>query len=213
MLRILCFLSVLTSSLCECLADQPILLVTPQGVWQADVTNGVPGPFKEANFAVVIQGFDVGGGGGNSPIPKPPTPTDPLVVQVSKVSISLANKEEATAAAALVNSLSKAGLKDKELIEAMLLTSGIVDTQLKSGTRIRSWCESVSKITKDPKVLIEGLVLAWGVDINVLNAIESSRQDIPPTPEEQEALAAFDIAAILAIIKMVISLLQQLGII
>lgn len=193
--------------------DQPILLVTPKGAWQITVTDGVPGAVTPANFTVIVQGF--GNGGGTTPNPPTPDNSDPVVTQVASLSAApaLLNKAEGTAAAALVNSLSKMGLAGKDLKDALLQAAPIIDLQLKSGKRLSDWAKAVTTVTIDPGRIIAGLTKAWDIDPTVLSAIHSAALREELTAEQKAASESFDITAIFTIIQMIIQLLQSLGII
>lgn len=191
--------------------DQPLLIVTPQGAWKIDMVGGVPQPpVQFQDYAIIVQGFGEGDGGGGDP---PPPVGDPVVKQIAALSVApaLQSKAEATAAAAFVNSLSKAGLSGAKLTEAMLMTAGMIDAQLKSGNRIQDWSIAVTKVSSDPAKLIAGLVASWQVDINVLGAIQAGVTGEQLTAAQMDAQEAFDIAAILQIIMMIIEFLRTIG--
>lgn len=195
------------------LADRPILLVTPNGVYQTDVVNGVPGAWKPAAFDVIVQGF--GNGGGTTPIPPgnggndTPDPTDPTVSTIANLAKALLkDKTEATAVAAVLDSLVKNGLSGTDLKESIELSAPIVDSSLKAEGRVTKFFTEALKITDDGAKLISGVRAAWGVEAETIATIRTAAaSDGPPTGR------AIDFAAIIAIIQTIISILQRLGVI
>jgi hypothetical protein len=195
---------------CTAVADRPILLVTPQGVYQAEVVNGVPGQWKPMAIDVIVQGFI------NTPSPPdtPNTPpTDPQILKIAELAkTGLKDKAEATAVAALVDSLDKLGLSDTKLKEALEMAAPIADSSMQSAGRITKFVKSAVVVTTDASKLKAGIVSAWGVEQSTLDAVHSAAQR--PTGEALPAEAeALDIVAIIALIQMIIQLLQNLGII
>lgn len=190
-------------------ADRPILLVTPQGVWLSTVTNGVPGPFVAMPYDVIVQG-------GIAPTPGPgstpvPDTTDPVVTQVKSISnAELKDQKEATAVAAIVNSLAKMGLGGSNFKQALEMSAPIADTSLQAGGRINKWTKAVLAVTSDPTKIAAGLTAAFNVNSAALAAIHSSATDQTGAAVSEEAL---DFIAIIEIIKMIIALLKSLGIV
>jgi hypothetical protein len=190
-------------------ADRPILLITPQGVWQSTVTNGVPGPFVAMPYDVIVQG---GNAPDTGPGPAPvPDATDPVVAQVKAISkTELKDQKEATAVAAIVNSLSKMGLTGSNFKQALEMSAPIADTSLQAGGRITKWAKAVLAVTSDPAKMAAGLASAFDVNSATLAAIHSSALDETGAAVSEEAL---DFVAIIEIIKMIIALLKSLGIV
>lgn len=212
MLRMFAILALMVSGLTSSLsaADRPILLITPQGVWQSTVTNGVPGPFVAMPYDVIVQGA-----GSGTPIPPGtgpvPEPTDPIVAQIKSISASeLKDQKEATAVAAIVNSLSKMGLSGANFRQALEMSAPIADTSLQAGGRITKWAKAAISVTSDPAKLVAGLNAAFGVSSAALEAIHSSAVDETGAAVSEPAL---DFLAIIEIIKMIIALLKSLGIV
>ncbi len=192
--------------------DRPVLLVTPQGAWRLDITAGVPQNPIQLEVTVIVQGFGDGGGGTN-PIPPIPDPTISTAVEkVAAASTILKDKSEAIAVAALFNSLSKAGLTGEQLKQAVVVAAPIVDSQLKSGDRVKTLVGAIVKITTDPAVVIAGLSKQWGISPDILGAIDASATGRKLSATEFDAAEAFDFAAILQIIMAIIQLLRDLGI-
>jgi len=205
------FTSLLLALLCSAtaLADRPIILVTPQGVWMAEVKNGIPGPFTSQNFDVIVQGFST------TPIPIPdprPPVEDPIVKQIAELSAAptLKDKTEATAVAAVVNSLSKVGLSGNDFKEALEMAAPIVDASLSSNGRIVSWVKRALTITAIPDKLKAGLKQAWNIDDSTLGLIDIAAESPKDAAVPEEAL---EWVQIIQIIQMIIQLLQNLGII
>lgn len=193
--------------------DRPIVLVTPSGVWQSIVTGGIPGPFVAMPYDVIVQG---GGGPVSSP-PVPPVvtppvtpPEDAVVQQIKTLSLALKDQREATAVAALVNSLSKMGLTGANFKQALEMAAPIADTSMQTGGRIAKWAKSATAITTDPVKLIAGLNAAYTVSPATLDTIHQAAQSEPGAAVSEEAL---DWAQIIQIIQMVLELLKGLGII
>ena len=193
------------------LADGPVLLVTPQGVYRSEVVNGVPGEWVPQQIDVIVQGY--GPGATPTPIPQPPipAPSDPVVQQVAAVSKTLKDAAEATSVAAIIDSLSSAGVKDSNLKEALELAAGIADSALKSEGRIAAWVKNATKITTSAVKLKAGLSSAWGIQAQTLEVI----QQAIASPDGAETAAALDLdaAKIILIIKTILDLLKSLGII
>lgn len=193
-----------------CFADRPILLITPKGVYQADVTAGVPGPWQPAPYDVIIQGFGNGDGGGNTPAPKPDPPsTDPVVQKIATLSKSvLKDASEAKALSAIIDSLASNGLSGDGLKEALNLTIPIADSSLNAGGRLINWTKQALEISTDAAKLKAGLQSAFSLSSLELQQIAQAVRtgDVP-------AEAAFDFTKIIEIIGMIIALLKQLGII
>lgn len=195
------------------LADGPVLLVTPQGVYRSEVVNGVPGAWVPQQIDVIVQGFS---GSpvpptGQPPVANPPGSTDPVVQQVAAVSKTLKDAAEATSVAAIIDSLSSAGVKDANLKEALELAAGIADSALKSEGRIAAWVKNATKITTSAAKLKAGLSSAWGIQAQTLEVI----QQAVASPDGAETAAALDLdaAKIILIIKTILDLLRNLGII
>lgn len=191
-------------------ADRAILLVTPKGVFQADVVDGVPGQFRPAPYDVIVQGF--GGGGGTTPIPNPnpdPPQSDPVVQQIATISkATLKDSGEARALIAIIDSLSQNGLSGSGFKEAIELTMPIADSSLNAGGRLITWTKQALAVTSDAAKLKSGLQSAFS-----LSAAEVQQIARAVRTGETPAEAAFDFTKIIEIITMIIALLKQLGII
>lgn len=191
--------------------NRPILLVTPQGVFQAEVVNGIPGPWVPRDLDVIVQGFTPG-----DPTPTPPgpspNPADPLVIRVAEISKAplLKDKNEATALSAMVNSLAKMGLSGDNLKQALEMAAPIADTSLQAGGRIKAWVKSAVAITVDPEKLKAGLAIVWGVSAASIEGIHQAATGEAGAAVPEEAL---DFLVVIQIIKMIIELLRNLGII
>jgi hypothetical protein len=189
------------------MADRPILLITPSGVYQAEVTNGVPGPWKAAPYDVIVQGF--GGGGGTTPIPPgdpPPTTGDAQLVAVAKA--TLKDQKEATFAAAVVDSLMKAGLKDADLKDALKLTAPIADSAANAEGRIVKFFNQILEVSTDGKAIQAAITSAFSIAASTLDTIRAAAASSdPPTG------SALDFQAIILMIQGILQLLRNLGII
>lgn len=189
------------------MADRPILLITPKGVYEAEVTNGVPGPWKAAPYDVIVQGF--GGGGGTTPVPPgdpPTTPGDSQLVSIAKE--VLKDKTEATFAAAVIDSLMKAGLKDADLKDALKLTAPIADSAANAEGRIVKFFNQILEVSTDGKAIQTAITSAFSIAASTLDTIRSAAASSePPTGE------ALDFQAIILMIQGIRQLLRNLGII
>lgn len=192
--------------------DRPIVLVTPSGVWQSIVTGGVPGPFVAMPYDVIVQGSGPSASPPVPPVVTPPVtpPGDAVVQQIKTLSLALKDQREATAVAALVNSLSKMGLTGANFKQALEMAAPIADTSMQTGGRIAKWAKSATAITTDPVRLIAGLNAAYTVSPATLDTIHQAAQAEPGAAVSGEAL---DWAQIIQIIQMVLELLKGLGII
>ena len=194
-----------------CLADRPILLVTPQGIYQTDVTDGVPGAWRPVEMDVIVRGFD-GPNPPDPPVPPKPPVDDPIVQQVKSItSATLASKEEAIAAAAIVDSLSKMGLNGDNFKEAMEMAVPIADSSLRMEGRLVSWSKQVMLVTLDAAKIQAGTKAAFGIETTTIDAIAEAAMN--PAKPVAETSPAFDFAMIIAIIQAIIALLTKLGII
>ena len=197
------FVAVLLS--CSSAFARTILLVTPKGVYQSEVKDGMPGPWTPADVDVIVQGF------GNVPPDKPPVDppqADHVVAKVIEISRSLKDKSEATGLAALVDSLGKLNLTPAKFREALELAVPIADVSLSAGGRYEAWLKAVLPVTSDAAKLKAGLVAAWNVELPVLETIGEA-VETPPGVAIPEA--AINFTAIVALIRMILELLKTLG--
>lgn len=209
MRNILAFFSIMAIS-AVAVAEKPLLLVTPNGVWKSEVTSSGPGPWVAQNIDVIVQGFGPGNGPGDPP-PNDPPAGDQETLQVASISKSgLKDKSEAMACAALVSSLTKSGITGDKLKQALELASPILDAQLKSANRITKWAKDVCDVTLDAKKISDALVISWQVDISTVAAVAKSVHREEGAAIEAEAL---DWAVLIQVITMIIELLKSLGII
>lgn len=210
MKRFLMFVALLAGMAVGAIAeDRPILFVTPKGVFLSTVTNGVPGPFVLLQYDVIVQG---GGVASPGPTPTPdPLPNDPIVAQIKTISITeLKDQREATAVAAICNSLAKMGLSGPNFKQALEMAAPIADTSLQAGGRITKWAKAATAVTSDPVKLVAGLTAAFSVLPSAVDAIHAAAVADPGAAVSGEAL---DWAQITEVIKMILALLKSLGII
>lgn len=203
---------VLASLCCSAVAaDRTILLVTPKGVYQTTVRDGLPGAWVPASdIDVIVQGF------GSAPKP-PDTPPvdDPVVSQVATLSKAMKDKAEATACAALINSLDKMGLRGNDFKEALDMAAPIADSQLKAGGRIVQFFKSALAITTDAEKLKAGIVSAWQINLTALQQIHEGAvsKQIPEFAAGTDPQEAISWALIIQLIQMIFELLTKLGVI
>jgi len=206
--RYVVLLACITST-CLVMADRPILLVTPQGIYQADVTNGIPQNWRPIEMDVIVRGFET-----PDPGPTPPVPpvNDVTVQQVSAISKAiLKDKDEATAAAAIVNSLSEMGLTGAKFKKGLETAMQVADGSLNADGRLISWADKVLAVTTDAAKIEAGTKAAFGISAATIDAIISTAMN--PSQPVLDTSPAFDFAMIIAIIKAIMVLLEQLGII
>lgn len=189
-------------------AGRPILLVTPQGVYQAEVTNGIPGPWVPMQMDVIVQGFT------NVPIPPIPDPPgpptdDPVVLQVKALSGApqLKDKSEGTAVAALVDALAKLTLTGDKFKAALEMAAPIADAQMQSGGRINKWAKSVLAVTTDAAKIKAGVVAAWGIAQTSLDSIGAAYAQPADAAVTGEAL---DWMLIIEMLRIIIPLIMRL---
>lgn len=191
-----------------CFADRPILLVTPAGVWMAVVdSTGKPGPWTPFTADVIVSGFGVNTPGGVPPVVIPPV-EDETVKQVAALSKSLRDKEEATAVAAIVDSVAKLNLSATDFKQALEMSAPIADAALDAGGRITVWVKQATAITTDPTKLKAGLMSAFGMSQETLDSIYSAAA----TPDAVATGEAVNWTQLIAIIQMILTLLKNLGI-
>lgn len=215
LLRNLTALIALCLSASSLAADRVIILVTPSGVYQSTVASGVPGPWVPAsNVDVIVQGFVAPGPSPPSPGPPVPQPPDedPIVQRVAIAAKSLKDKQEATACAAMVNSLTKLGLSGADFVEALTLAAPIMDAQLGAEGRIIAFGKAATAITSDAGKLISGITAAWGVSL--IPSLETiHREAVAKTDASALPAEAISLAIIIQVIQLIIELLTKLGVI
>ena len=199
--------------LADAVADtRPILLVTPKGVYQAEVVDGVPGPWRACDIDVIVQGFSVG-----SPPSEPtptdtptPTPLDPTVTAVAALSkVILKDKSEGQALAALIEALQKANVTSLNFKESLEMGIAIADSSMKADGRFVKWRTEALQITEDPAKLKAGLQEAFAIATLSLDKITASAFDAGYVPTEETA----DLTQIIQLIQLILDLLKNLGII
>lgn len=210
MKRTLCVMCAVLAclSVVQAMADGPILLVTPQGVFQSDVVSNRPGPWKPVSIDVIVQGFTPGGG---PPVVIPPGNADPLVQKVADLSKAiLRDKEEGTAVASIIDALAKSGLSGSSLEDALTLSAPLADSSMKADGRIVRWVKDALAVTTDPAKLSAGVRAAFGIQSATTDMIiaQATRAEGAAVAEE-----AIPFALIIQLITMIIDLLTKLGII
>lgn len=197
-------------------ADRPILLVTPDGVWKADVVNGVPGEWKSIEIDVIVRGFTPGQ---PTPPDKPdvpdvPVPSDPIVTKISELAKStLKDQAEATAVSALIDALSKMGLSGEKLKQAIETAAPIADVSMQSKGRITKFFTAAIAVTVDASKLKSGITAAWDVSQASLDTIRESAEQQMNDPDAPLTAEALDFLVIIKLIQDIVQLLINLGII
>lgn len=200
-------------ALCWCSAaisaERMVLLITPSGVYQSTVTGGVPGEWVPIDADVIVHGFTPGGGDD----PKPPVPPtdDPVVEKVKAAAVAnLKDKPEGIAVASLIDALQKLNLPADKFAEAADMAAPIADASMQANGRITAFFKSALAITKDPAKLKAGVQSAFSISAATLETIGAEAAKPQGSTVSD---AAFDFAAIIAMIQMIIQLLKSLGII
>lgn len=195
-------------------ADDPIVFVTTAGVFRCDVQDGVPGTWSKVSGPadVIVRGVRDGGGGGGTgnPTPNPPLPpTDsPLVQRVAETSkATLKDSLEATAVAATINALVKAGVSDTDFMSTLKTSLNLVDAKIGASGRLDKWYTAVSTITSDSKVLIAGVQKAFDLEAATLAAISKSISGGEVVAE------AVSFATLIETILRILQMLRDLGLI
>lgn len=188
--------------------ERPVLLITPQGVYESKVVNGVPGSWVAVSADVIVQGFNnVPNPPGDGP--KPPVEVDKVIEQIQTVSkMVLKSTDEAVAVGTLLNSLQKLNLKPDEFKQALVMAAPIVDEALQTGGRINQWAKQSLAITTDVVKLKAGLLMAFEIPPGTFGSIQAAL-DNPSAPATEEA---FNFLKIIEIIKLILDLLKNLGI-
>jgi hypothetical protein len=182
-------------------------------VFQSIVSDaGVPHPWEKISADVIVTGF-----GGNvpdspKPIPDAPKPepdaTDPIVKDIERISWdTLNNNSQATAVAAVVDSVGKLGLSKQDFKEAMDMSIPIVDKSLNASGALETWWIAVAKVTTDWQKIKAGVSATWDVDKGSLSAIAEAAGESGVVTGE-----AVNWTQIIAIIQMILTLLKNLGI-
>ena len=187
--------------------NRPIVLTTVKGIFQCDVIDGQPGPWKPATIDLIVQGVP-GGTIPNPPAdPVPPT-EDPVIKAVAAISIApqINDVNEAMAIAAMVNSVGKIGLNDADFREAITTAARLADNMLKAEGRIKTWAEKALAITSDHTKLRAALVSAWRLDSPALETIHDAA--LQPATAQLNA-EALNWAQIIEIIRLVLQLIRD----
>lgn len=203
MLRVFSIWFLLASA---CLADRPILLITPGGVFESKIVNGVPGQWVPLEVDVIVQGLKPG-----QPTPPVVTPPsdDPIVKQIAAISkAGLKDKDEATAVSSIVNSIAKLGLSPESFKQALEMSAPIADTSLGAGGRVTAWSKQALVITSDATKLKAGLISAFDIQQATLDSIHTAAAN----PDAVATGEALNWTQIIQIIQMILELLKNLGI-
>lgn len=205
--RLICALLSLVAMAGSAMADRPIFLVTPTGVYQSNVdASGKPGPWTPIAADVIVQGFSNQPNPG--PTPNPPS-TDPVVLQIATLSkTGLKDKDDATAVAALIDSVARLNLSQQDFKESLEMAAPIIDSSLGAADRITKWAKAALLITTDPKKLKAGLADAWGVEQVTLDEIHAAATE----PNEANTAKAVNWSQLITIIQTILTLLKNLGI-
>jgi hypothetical protein len=207
MRRVFSVFAALLMTAAVCLADRPIFLVTPSGVFQSVVdSTGKPGAWAPISADVIVQGFS------NSPKPPDapfPPSTDPVVVQIAVMSKEqLKDKDDATAVSAVIDSIAKLKLSETDFRQSLEMAAPIVDASLGANERITNWAKKALLITADPAKLKAGLASAFGVEQATLDTIHEAATS--PSPET--TAKAVNWAVLITVIQTILTLLKNLGI-
>lgn len=191
-----------------CLADRPIFLVTPAGVFQSVVdSTGKPGAWVPIAADVIVQGFPTQNP--NPPKDPPPPADDVTVKSIADMSrTTLKDRDDATAVAAIIESIAKLNLSETDFRQSIEMAAPVVDASLGAAGRITDWSKKALLITADPAKLKAGLASAWGVEQSTLDAIHAAATN--PGPET--TARAINWTLLITIIQTILTLLKNLGI-
>jgi len=197
----------------QCLAQKSIFYMSPAaGMHRCDIQpDGKPGPWVllAADAILITDGGKVGGAPVPPGIPPVPDPADPIVKQIETISRNvLKNKEEATAVAAIVNSIAKLNLSPSDFKESLEMAAPIADASLNTQGRIGEWVHQATLVTVNPQKLIAGVSSAWGISASTLESIHAAAVD----PESVATGEAINWSQLIQIIMMILELLKNLGI-
>lgn len=204
--RLICALLSLVAMAGSAMADRPIFLVTPTGVYQSIVdASGKPGAWTPIAADVIVQGFSTG----PTPPPTNPPSADPVVLQIATLSkTGLKDRDDATAVAALIDSIAKLNLSQQDFKESLEMAAPIIDSSLGAADRITKWTKAALLITTDPKKLKAGLADAWGVEQVTLDEIHAAATQ----PTEENTAKAVNWSQLITILQTILTLLKNLGI-
>lgn len=204
--RLICALLSLVAMAGSAMADRPIFLVTPTGVYQSIVDeSGKPGAWTPIAADVIVQGFSTG----PTPPPTNPPSADPVVLQIATLSkTGLKDKDDATAVAALIDSIAKLNLSQQDFKESLEMAAPIIDSSLGAADRITKWAKAAVLITTDAKKLKAGLADAWGVEQVTLDEIHAAATQ----PTEENTAKAVNWSQLITILQTILTLLKNLGI-
>jgi hypothetical protein len=131
------------------------------------------------------------------------------VLQIATLSkTTLKHKDDASAVAAIVESIAKLNLSETDFRQSLEMAAPIVDASLGANDRITNWAKKALLITADPKKLKAGLSDAWGVEQSTIDTIHTAATN--PTPEATEK--AVDWQVLITVIQTILTLLKNLGI-
>ena len=203
MLRVLVVWFLVASA---CYAGRPVILITPKGVYQSEVTNGVPGPWVAIAADVIVQ--DLAGGPLPPPVVTPPA-DDPVVKRIATISKAvLKDKDEATAVASIVDSIGKLGLSDESFKQALEMSAPIADASLGANGRITEWSKQALAVTSDAAKLKSGVSSAFDIQQATLDSIHTAAVN----PAAVATGEAINWAQLIQILIMILELLKNLGI-
>lgn len=192
------------------MADKTIFYMSPtRGMYKCLLDESDPAKSKWE--LVAADAVLIADGGktppGTPPVPNPPDEpeTDPAIKQITAISwTALSNKEQATAAAAVVDMIGKLNLSETEFAETMHMAIGVADTQLGFAGKLDEWWKLVSKISLDPAKIKAGVSATW--DAADLESIQEAVSGGEITGE------AINWAKLIEVLKLLASLIDLLKI-
>lgn len=191
-------------------ADNPILLITPKGVYIAEVENGVPGEFKPFAGDVILRGF------GSPPTPKPddpgsPVPDSPEVLRIATISKTiLKDADEATKVYSVVDAIRGATSSNKEFSDRLSDLAGLIDAQMKAEGRVTRWIDQIISIVPEgglkPPDVLSGLKKAFSINL-VTAAVIAAEASQPVGSQIHEK--AVDFIKLIELIRLIIEIISN----
>jgi len=218
MLRALTVLVLLLATIAEA-GERRMILVTPKGVWEAVVVDGVPGQLKAIDADVVVQGF---GNDGNVPTPPNDDEDDndgeeDLTAAEKKAkelaATTLNSKREALAAHAIIRTLVDEGLVGDDFFDAFDLAGDVADGSYRAEGRIKLYVKTATSLLRSGDVtredLMTGLSSAYGIGSSTVAAVRGA---VSGDSADTETIEALGLGELIALIKAIIELLKLGGI-
>lgn len=182
-------------------AEKSIFYMSPtHGMYRCDIVEGSdPAGWKWTRIAA--NAILIADGGGppvpSPPVPGPPEPPtqDPAIKHITAISKAvLRDKEDATIIAAVIDLIVKMNLSEKDFKEAFEIAISMADESLNTEKRLINWTKQTFAVSTDPAKMKAGLVVAFGVEQETLNSIETGE--------------AIDFAKLIMVLQKIMELIE-----